>query len=672
MTVAPSRPVEIIVHDVASRRTVDFKCDIDLLRCNMRYFDPIIRKRLELESANQCETNGSSDDVARVFVPTESSCISSLTEPVSIKVNCDVDIFHWLFDWMMASKKPALKPSIVVSVLLSSNFLLMNDLVEVALQYLCGHFVEVILSDVDMNCLTGELVGRLCSIITDADLARWYLRLYQFGKENHPNRSFMTSLLWHWVIDRVGYAVFPTGSLSGDNRGAPSSRTTPLRRPESRNFQSNEGASRPSTRFSVVSKRGSHLQDQPRAGGFVETENNTLSNEFRGENNGGLRWCCLCGILFDNQEYRRILRSTAHTSSKGALPNDGRSPSIPTSQPVKECICAGLSSPTGGPCMGPRGAMFTTHAPSRLSVSLEPPSPRLKSGAVEHWAWQVVGVMRFVVCCRCRRILPLIEVVSHHCKSAQKGLEFAPAERLTPGTCAALDVYSLIHWYRHMAQAGVYREEGNLVPIRCPPSMVGFLNAERILLSTPTTKQKRTSFLTSDPPNTSCAVRTYSWDADPVAVDEVVMQEVALSASQGNRRLIDVDVQNHYERQFMNALMARLSATRTTSLSSTMRPQEVRHGDDPTTAFPTPHSHFADGNSITSGHASSKLIRADTKSRGLGPSRANKASGKTPVLSVYCSPPSPRNSHSRNQNRKKGKMVREMSYLPRVLSQFEK
>ncbi|CCW68662.1 unnamed protein product [Phytomonas sp. Hart1] len=672
MTVASSRPVDISVHDTASKRIVNFRCDLDLLLCNMKYFDTIIRKQLELEATNQCHKNETKDNLTGFIVPANSSCVSSSIEPVSIKVNCDINVFSWLFDWMVASKKPELKPSIVVSILLSSNFLLMNDLVDVALHYLCNHFVEVILSDVDMNCLTGELVGRLCSTITDADLARWYLRLHQFVNGNHPNRSFMTSMLWHWVIDRVDYTVFPTMSPPEDDCSAPSLKKTTPRRPKSRDTLSNKGASRRSTRLSMLSKKGSCSQEQSRVGGVVESEIDTSYNEFKGKKNGGLRWCCLCGILYDNQEYRRIVRSTALTTTKGASPNDGRTPSSSLSSSLKEPLCTGLVTPRGWPCMSPRGTILTTHTPSRLLVSLEPPSPQLASRAVELWAWQVMGVMRFVSCSSCKRILPLIEVVSHNCTSAGKGVEFGPAESIAPGTPAALDVHSLIDWYGYIARAGVYREEGNLVPIRCPLNMSGLLKAERIFLSNSTAKQQRTFFLKSARPSSSSAVRTYSWDTHPAAVDEVVMSEVDTPDQEENTRIIDVDVQNHYERQFMNALTTRLLEMKARSLSLAAKPQMMRDGSNPNTTFSTSPSNLVDGNLVLSEPASSKLLQTNSKSRHSSNSQSRKTSAKSGLLNVYYNTPTLRNTRFRSNCWKKTKMMGETARLPQVTPRFEK
>ena len=75
------------------------------------------------------------------------------TEDLEISVHCDVDIFEWLMQYMVAKDKPVLEMTKVISILISSDFLQMQDLVKQCLEYTAKNLEDVVKLPIDMNCL---------------------------------------------------------------------------------------------------------------------------------------------------------------------------------------------------------------------------------------------------------------------------------------------------------------------------------------------------------------------------------------------------------------------------------------------------------------------------------------------------------------------------------------
>lgn len=92
-------------------------------------------------------------------------------DDLDISVHCDVYIFQWLVRFLHAPHEPKLDLKSVISILISSEFLGIDDLVEKCLIYVTKHLEEVIKLPIDLACLNQSLVDRLAAKLSLADLA---------------------------------------------------------------------------------------------------------------------------------------------------------------------------------------------------------------------------------------------------------------------------------------------------------------------------------------------------------------------------------------------------------------------------------------------------------------------------------------------------------------------
>lgn len=90
----------------------DFRCDKQLLVSNMKYFEKYL------------SDSKSSDDI-------------------DISVHCDINIFDWLMKYIH-KKEPQIEIKNSVSILISSDFLQMDELVEQALTFVAKNIDEII------------------------------------------------------------------------------------------------------------------------------------------------------------------------------------------------------------------------------------------------------------------------------------------------------------------------------------------------------------------------------------------------------------------------------------------------------------------------------------------------------------------------------------------------
>lgn len=116
----------------------DFKCDKTLLITNMKYFEKYL-----------------SD--------------SKTLDDIDISVHCDINIFDWLMRYIHR-KEPVIEIKNSVSILISSDFLQMADLVEEALTFVARNLEEIIQLPIDMNCMNSALIKRLAGKISLYDL----------------------------------------------------------------------------------------------------------------------------------------------------------------------------------------------------------------------------------------------------------------------------------------------------------------------------------------------------------------------------------------------------------------------------------------------------------------------------------------------------------------------
>ena len=134
----------VVIHVCDENRQVtrDFNCGRDILMENMKYFKSYL------------------------------SGAEHTLEEVDISVHCDVEIFEWLMQFIHTSENsPKLDKSIVVSILISSEFLQMDSLVEICLQFIATHLNEIIKLPIDLACISEKLMNRLASLTPPRVLA---------------------------------------------------------------------------------------------------------------------------------------------------------------------------------------------------------------------------------------------------------------------------------------------------------------------------------------------------------------------------------------------------------------------------------------------------------------------------------------------------------------------
>ncbi|KAH0622881.1 hypothetical protein JD844_025706 [Phrynosoma platyrhinos] len=139
----------MVIHvcDEAKNLKEDFVCPRDLLISEMKYFAEYL-----------------SVDAQR-------------WEEVDISVHCDVHIFNWLIRYVKRNTKeyevleiPTLEPSNVISILISSEFLKMDSLVEKCVNYCHKNMSAIIATPCNMNCINANLLTRIADLFTHNEL----------------------------------------------------------------------------------------------------------------------------------------------------------------------------------------------------------------------------------------------------------------------------------------------------------------------------------------------------------------------------------------------------------------------------------------------------------------------------------------------------------------------
>lgn len=126
-----SKTVVIHVMDEVREIQRDFRCDRGVLIKGMSYFAKYI-----------------SDDTGN---------------EVDISVHVDVSVFEWLMGFITAKvgDRPKISIKNVTALLISSQFLQMEELVQLCLQYMKEHMSEVIQTPVNLSCLNAEILQAL-------------------------------------------------------------------------------------------------------------------------------------------------------------------------------------------------------------------------------------------------------------------------------------------------------------------------------------------------------------------------------------------------------------------------------------------------------------------------------------------------------------------------------
>lgn len=94
-----------------------------------------------------------------------------VNDDIDIEVHCDVGIFEWLMKFIHSpTDRPPLTAESVVSIMVSSDFLEMPELVDECLEYLKSHMSQVVVVPLDLSCVTAALTHRLAEMFSDVEL----------------------------------------------------------------------------------------------------------------------------------------------------------------------------------------------------------------------------------------------------------------------------------------------------------------------------------------------------------------------------------------------------------------------------------------------------------------------------------------------------------------------
>eukprot|EP00911_Craspedida_sp_UC1_P002417 UC1_evm1s1803 len=144
-------PGMVVIHvlDAAKKVKRNFTCERELLSSEMRYFSKYL-----------------SD--------------ASAAEGIDISVHCDVNIFAWLINYIKlkhgaelpeGGETPKLTTKNVVSILISSDFLQMDELVALCIKFCHDHLNAILRTPTNMSCITNKLLTQLASLFKHHELA---------------------------------------------------------------------------------------------------------------------------------------------------------------------------------------------------------------------------------------------------------------------------------------------------------------------------------------------------------------------------------------------------------------------------------------------------------------------------------------------------------------------
>ena len=155
----------IVIHvlDPLQKKTKDFKCKKEILLREMKYFE---------------KYTGSDDP-------------ETTLEDLDISVQCQIDIFEWLMNYVhhvhshprgedarskmeqaWATARPKLEVRNVISILISAEFLKMPKLIEESIRFVVEHLQEIVQLPIDLNCLSSSMAKKLAKHIPLDDLEK--------------------------------------------------------------------------------------------------------------------------------------------------------------------------------------------------------------------------------------------------------------------------------------------------------------------------------------------------------------------------------------------------------------------------------------------------------------------------------------------------------------------
>eukprot|EP00742_Colponemidia_sp_Colp-10_P012057 GILJ01013485.1.p1 GENE.GILJ01013485.1~~GILJ01013485.1.p1 ORF type:complete len:740 (+),score=117.42 GILJ01013485.1:42-2261(+) len=138
----------IVIHvcDEARKIQRDFVCPRDLLLAEMKYFSSYL-------SPSEDSSGEGGGGLQKL-------------EDVDISVHCDLHIFEWLMKYIRKAPHVELDTSNVVSILISSDFLQMESLVNESIRFVVQHLQEIIQQPVDLSCINSKLVEAIARMVS--------------------------------------------------------------------------------------------------------------------------------------------------------------------------------------------------------------------------------------------------------------------------------------------------------------------------------------------------------------------------------------------------------------------------------------------------------------------------------------------------------------------------
>lgn len=102
-------------------------------------------------------------------------------DDIDISVHCDVEIFEWLMNYIHEkyeadnaynnalnstniTSNVHIEKSILISILISSEFLQMDSLVDVCVSHVSANLNDIIKLPIDLSCISEKLINRIASI----------------------------------------------------------------------------------------------------------------------------------------------------------------------------------------------------------------------------------------------------------------------------------------------------------------------------------------------------------------------------------------------------------------------------------------------------------------------------------------------------------------------------
>ncbi|ETO14190.1 hypothetical protein RFI_23177 [Reticulomyxa filosa] len=144
-----SELIKICVRDENRDVEKHFFCEKRQLVSKMRYFEQYLPTD---EAPN--ESSGKSKNEHK-----------KKREGMDMHVYCDIVVFEWLMEYIN-NHQPKLQIDNIISILVSADFLQIQQLLQECIDYFCKHINDVLLLPIDLSCLHEKLLHEISRHIT--------------------------------------------------------------------------------------------------------------------------------------------------------------------------------------------------------------------------------------------------------------------------------------------------------------------------------------------------------------------------------------------------------------------------------------------------------------------------------------------------------------------------